>query len=363
MEDTSTIFNEIKSLVEQSATATKSEITEMGNKFAGLVDRLDAVEAKMNRPAPGTPDEKASALKAATVEYLKHGTIAPELKQLDGVLPADGGFTIYPELSQRIIDAVTQVSPIRQHADVVSIGTSQLDNISHDANIQSGWVAENAARPATNTGAFSRISISVCELYANPGISQRLLEDSEFDIESWLVNTVARAFAVDEGTAFVNGAAVGVPQGIVAPANGIARVNTAVPATITNADILSLIGQLPATFDNTAVMLMSKQMFFLLAGLVDDNNRPLYQGPIGPRIPFSIHGYPVVFTPDMPAAPAAGVDCILIGDIRETYKIVDRTDITILRDPFTNKPYTQFYTTKRVGGGVVNPQASLILQA
>jgi len=34
----------------------------------------------------------------------------------------------------------------------------------------------------------------------------------------------------------------------------------------------------------------------------------------------------------------------------------------VLRDPFTNKPYVQFYTTKRVGGGVVDYEAIKLLK-
>ena len=54
---------------------------------------------------------------------------------------------------------------------------------------------------------------------------------------------------------------------------------------------------------------------------------------------------------------AAGAKPILFGDFMQTYLIIDRIGIRVLRDPYTNKPYVMFYTTKRVGGGVANPEA------
>ena len=44
------------------------------------------------------------------------------------------------------------------------------------------------------------------------------------------------------------------------------------------------------------------------------------------------------------------------------YLIVDRFGIRVLRDPFTAKPYVKFYSTKRVGGAVVNFEAIKLLK-
>ena len=53
---------------------------------------------------------------------------------------------------------------------------------------------------------------------------------------------------------------------------------------------------------------------------------------------------------------------LAFGDFRRGYLIVDRTGVRVLRDPFTNKPYVHFYTTKRVGGGLLNPEMLRVLR-
>ena len=72
--------------------------------------------------------------------------------------------------------------------------------------------------------------------------------------------------------------------------------------------------------------------------------------------PATLFGYPVASFEDMPA-PASGSLSIAVGDMREAYQIVDRVGIRTLRDPYSAKPYVEFYTTKRVGGDVVNFEA------
>lgn len=53
---------------------------------------------------------------------------------------------------------------------------------------------------------------------------------------------------------------------------------------------------------------------------------------------------------------------IAFGNFKRGYLITDRTGVRILRDPFTNKPYVHFYSTKRVGGGLVDSNAIKLLK-
>ena len=71
--------------------------------------------------------------------------------------------------------------------------------------------------------------------------------------------------------------------------------------------------------------------------------------------PQTLNGAPIVEMPDMPTAGAGNV-AALYGDMEATYLVVDRIGIRVLRDPYSNKPFVHFYTTKRVGGGVHNPE-------
>ena len=61
-------------------------------------------------------------------------------------------------------------------------------------------------------------------------------------------------------------------------------------------------------------------------------------------------------------APTAGSLPIAFGDFKAGYVINDRLGTRILRDPYTNKPFVMFYCTKRVGGGLLDPNAIRLLK-
>ena len=82
---------------------------------------------------------------------------------------------------------------------------------------------------------------------------------------------------------------------------------------------------------------------------------------IGATQPATLLGYPILEFEDMPQIGANSLS-IAYGDMNETYQIVDRIGVRVLRDPFTSKPYIKFYTTKRVGGDVINFEALKLIK-
>ena len=75
----------------------------------------------------------------------------------------------------------------------------------------------------------------------------------------------------------------------------------------------------------------------------------------------TILGYPVVEAEDI-AAKGANSLSLAFGNFRQGYLIVDRIGTRVVRDPFSNKPYIGFYTTKRVGGALINSEAIKVLK-
>ena len=87
----------------------------------------------------------------------------------------------------------------------------------------------------------------------------------------------------------------------------------------------------------------------------------LWQPSLSAGRPDTLLGYPVVEAEDMPDI-AADATAIAFGNFREGYLIAERSATSILRDPFTNKPFVHFYATKRVGGQVMNAEAIKLLK-
>ena len=295
--------------------------------------------------------------------HMRKGEVSATLQKSPDT---DGGYLAPIEWDRTILGKLKILSPMRQHAASISISTAGFRKLFQDRAIGSGWVGESAARPATGTPAFASLDFTTGELYANPAATQQLLDDSAIDLEQWLAGEVELEFARQEGIAFVSGNGVDKPFGILTyitgganaakhPWGAITTVNSGAAAALTSDGVLSLIYDLPQAFSANAKMFANRQTHAAMRKLKDGQGNYLWQPSFQLGQPATLAGVPLVDEPNMPNI-AAGAKAALYGDMAATYLIVDRIGVRILRDPFSNKPFVQFYTTKRVGGGVVNPE-------
>jgi HK97 family phage major capsid protein len=290
-----------------------------------------------------------------------------EIKALSVGSDPDGGYVVYPDLSGRIVTKVFETSAMRAYASVQVISSDALEGLFDLNEASSGWVAETDTRAVTNTPQLGKWRIPVHELYAKPSATQKLLDDASINMEAWLASKVAEKFARDESTAFVTGNGVARPRGFLTYANGTTlpgtieqfktTVNGAFAAAPSGGDVLfnALYG-LKAQYRANATWFMNRTTTALVRKLKDSDSAYLWTPGIAAGQPASLLGYPTASFEDMPS-PATGTLSIAVGDMREAYQIVDRIGIRTLRDPYSNKPYVEFYTTKRVGGDVVNFEA------
>lgn len=281
---------------------------------------------------------------------------------------AEGGYLAPREWDRTITDKLVILSEMRSLATVQTISGNGFKKLFNLRGTTSGWVGETAARPETVAPTFGSMDFQTGELYANPAATQQMLDDAEVDLEAWLAGEVETEFAYQEGLAFVSGTgANGRPNGILTyitgaanaaanPLGAITTVNSGAAATVTADGIVNLIHALPTAFTQGARFAMNKGTLAAVRLLKDTTNNYLWQPSYQAGQPSTLLGYAVSEIAAMPAL-AASSKSILFGDFARTYLIIDRVGTRILRDPFTNKPFVMFYTTKRVGGGVVNPEA------
>jgi HK97 family phage major capsid protein len=279
----------------------------------------------------------------------------------------DGGYTAPIEWDRSVVERIKLLSPIRQEAQVQTISTAGFSKLFTDRQVGSGWVGETAARPATSTPQFTALPFTPGELYANAAASQQLLDDSLIDIEKWLAGEVDIEFARQEGIAFVGGDGVNKPFGFLTYVTGAANAarhpwgdikvrNSGNATKLTSDGIVQIVYDLPAMYTPNAKWFMNRQTMGQVRLLKDGQGNYLWQPSYQVGQPSTLLGAAIIDTPDMPNIGAGAIP-LVFGDMREAYLIVDRAGIRLLRDPYTNKPYICFYTTKRVGGGVVNPDA------
>jgi len=346
------------------------EKIEKVEKLNAEIDRLQgeikAIQTAMNRPGQNGGgkedlDEKAMKYKSAFNAYMRKGNDA-EIKALSVDSDPDGGYTVTPQVSAAVVKKVFESSPLRQLASVETISTDSLEILEDLDEASSGWVGEQQARTETNTPTLKKISIPVHELYAMPKATQKLLDDSAWNMEAWLADHVSRKFARDEATAFISGSGVLKPRGIITYASGTAfeqieQVISGHATLFTSDGLIDLQGALKEDYQANASWLMQRASMTAIRKLKNAvSGDYLWQPGLQANQPDLLLGKPVYLAADM-EAQAAGKLAAAYGDFREGYQIVDRIGIRVIRDVFTAKPFVLFYTTKRVGGGVKNFEA------
>jgi HK97 family phage major capsid protein len=261
---------------------------------------------------------------------------------------------------------------VRSIARVISISAASYSKLVNLGGATSGWVGENDSRSSTGTPTLSKLEFPAMEIYANPYASQTLLDDASVDIGAWLADEVAIEFAEEEGAAFVTGNGVAKPRGLLSydfVANAswswgkvgyVASGKAATLDTDTGKNgaekLISLIHALKQGYRQNARFMMNTTTLETLRTLKDANAQYVWQPSIKEGVPATLFGYQVTDDDNMPSIGADQYP-ILFGDFQRAYLIVDRQGIRVLRDPYSNKPYVSFYTTKRVGGGIQNFQA------
>ncbi len=349
----------------------------------GLRSDVDEVKARVDkigraavRPAIGTAttEEPSAEVKGFVNGYLRRGR-ETEIKSISGATSVDGGYAVPREIDALIAAELKEISPIRQLAQVVQVGSAGYRKLVTTGGTASGWVGETAPRPETDTPDFAEISPPTGELYANPAASQSMLDDAAFDLEGWLASEVAMEFARAEGAAFVNGTGADQPLGFLASPTSMAGDAVRPFGSLQyigsgdsegfdaspEGRLIDLVHTMKAGHRQGASWVMNSATLSSVRKLKTTDGAFLWQPGLVEGQPDRLLGYPVIEAEDMPDV-AGGSFPIAFGNFKAGYIIAERSATQILRDPFTNKPFVHFYATKRVGGQVLDSSAIKLLK-
>lgn len=361
---------EAKSAADPLLTEKVERIDQALSRQKQLIDRL-SLDA--SRPAIGAePREKKSAFG----RYMKTGDAAAliEAKSLSVGTPADGGYVAPPETEAMIDRLLKEASPIRAIASVKQTTSHTWRKPVSLGGTTSGWVAETAARPETNTSTLDLLEFPTGELYAMPAATPAILDDALVDIEQWLAEEVRDVFAEQEGAAFVSGNGTNKPKGFLSYTNvaegsqawgQLGYVATGVagdfPASDPSDILIDLVYAPRTGYRQNGRFVMNRQTVSRVRKFKDADGQYIWQPGLSAGQPATLMGYPVTEAEDM---PDVGTDqfAIAFGDFERGYTVVDRQGVQVLRDPYSAKPYVLFYTTKRVGGGVSDFNAIKLLK-
>jgi HK97 family phage major capsid protein len=335
----------------------------VGDLQAALDEANQRIAALASGGAGGAPGRPRDAeYSKAFLAHMRRGDVQASLNKGTA---SEGGYLTPVEWDRTITDRLVKISPMRAICRVQSVSTGGFSKLFNNRGTASGWVNETAARPVTATPTFGTLTYTPGEIYANPSATQGMLDDAEVDVESWLGDEVQTEFAYQEGLAFVSGDGANKPNGVLTyitgganaaahPWGAILTVVSGAAAALTSDGIVNLVYALPSEYTAAARFVMNRDTQNKVRLLKDGQGNYLWQPSYQAGQPATLNQYPITEMAGMPNV-AAGAKPILFGDFGMGYLIVDRTGVRVLRDPFSNKPYVSFYTTKRVGGGLLNP--------
>jgi HK97 family phage major capsid protein len=340
---------------------------------AGIDQRITAFEARANRPQLLAGGEKSAAAHGDTEQakaftrWLRHGQdadlAASRAKAMSGYsgTGADGGYAVPQDLDRQVSAVALNYAPIRQLATVVQVASEKYERLISLHGTAASWVGETDARPVTATPQLADIKPSFGEVYANPTVTQRLLDDAFFDVSAWLADEVGQQFGLSENAAFTSGNGTNQPKGILAyalsatPSFGqLKQVKSGVAGGVVADKLFDAVHSLRAPYRIGAAWQMPTLTVSKVRQLKDSQGRYLFEPSLAAGVPSTLLGFPVFENEDLDPAT------VLFGNWKRGYLIADVMGVRVLRDPFTNKPNVNFYTTKRVGGCVLDSNAIVV---
>ena len=356
---------------EDSATYARmeQEIEDLTNAI-DRQQRAEAREAELNRPVnmplTGRPEKqpeekKGRASNAYKEDFGAHlrGKRPVHNVLSEGVL-ADGGYLVPEEFERQIVMGLDEANVVRSLAKVITTGAERKIPVAA-THSTAAWTAENGAYTPSQPS-FDQKTIDAYKLTDLVTVSIELLQDSMFDLESYIAAEFARAFGIAEEQAFCVGTGSGQPSGIFTAAGGQSQITAAANNAVTADELFSLVYALKSPYRRNAKWLMNDATIAAIRKLKDGNGVYLWQPSLQAGEPDKLLGYELYTSPYAPLM-ASDALAIAFGDFKN-YWIADRSGRTVqrLNELYSTNGQVGFVATERVDGKVILPEGIQLLK-
>ena len=365
-------------VAEDEATYDKMEadVVKLGKEIARL-ERQDAIEREMaqatstplsGKPATGATSDEPKGRAAKT--YKKAFWDMMRIKTSDSAVynalqigtDTEGGYLVPDEFERTLVEALEEENIFRQLATTIttSSGDRKIPVVSSKGT--ASWVDEEGLIPESDDS-FGQVSISAYKLATMIKISEELLSDSAFNLESYIAKEFGRRIGAKEEEAFFVGNGTGKPVGIFDAASGAETSITTNSATaITFDEAMDLFYSLHAPYRKKAVFLMNDSTVKAFRKLKDNSGQYLWSPSLTAGAPDTILNRPIFTSSNVPVLEA-GAKGIAFGDF-SYYWIADRQGRTFqrLNELYAATGQVGFKASERVDGRLILPEAVKLLQ-
>ena len=275
---------------------------------------------------------------------------------------SEGGYLVPDEFERTLVEALEEENIFRRLANVIttSSGDRKIPVVASKGT--ASWVDEEGSIPDSDDS-FGQVSIGAYKLATMIKVSEELLNDSVFNLESYITKEFARRIGNKEEEAFFTGDGSGKPLGILAGVGGAQLgVTTAAATAITLDEVLDLFYSLKAPYRNKAVFVMNDSTIKAIRKLKDSTGQYLWQPSIKEATPDTILNRPLYTSAYVPTI-AAGVKSVVFGDLG-CYWVADRQGRVFkrLNELYAATGQVGFIATQRVDGKLILPEAVKVLQ-
>jgi HK97 family phage major capsid protein len=364
----------------KTATFGEGDAKSIAAEVKSFNDALYAHSTRLSRPVPAALDaDQYAAYKSGVQTWLRKGTEGlsdAERKAINVGTDPEGGYLTTSEMDGMIDRVVAKQSAFRQLARVVTIGSSSYEKLVKTSGASAGgWGGETTAPTETGTPGWVKLEFVPGMVWAEPRATSQSLEDAVFNVEGDLIDEIGITFADQEAQAFIDGSGVNRPKGFLSYTNvinssyawgGLGWTVTGGAASFAASNpsdaLIDLQHSLKRNYRGNANWIMNDATLGAVRKFKDGNGIYLWApSSLMGGIVGQLLGHGVVTDDYMPDL-GSNTYPVAFGDFQRGYLIVDRRGTTILRDPYTAKPYVKFFATRRVGGGITNFEAIKILK-
>lgn len=362
----------------RTSAETAEKVDRLNARITEMQAQLDEAQKMAQRTATGGNGDANASANAEHSKAFRAFIRGDRNHGLDAIKAAvrvgddtAGGYAVPETLDTVIEQHERDNTPMRGVCTVMTLSNESYKKLVSPGGVGSGWVGEEESRPETTSPSLKELAPYFGEIYAAPKATQKSLDDMFFDVEQWLANEVGFEFAAKENAAFTIGDGVKKAKGILGytlstDADGtrafgsIQKIVSGSAGAFVADKLIDLVYALHRGYRANASFMGSSLALAALRKLKDGNGNYLWQPDFTKGEGGTLLGKPFIENDDMPD-PAADANALMFGDFRRAYTIYDIRGVRVLRDEYTVTPYIRFYTTKRVGGMLVQDRAVKVL--
>lgn len=365
------LTEQMRSLLNKAETESRSLTTDEAKNFDELRNQSESLNAEIARYEALADEERSLTGKPADDnkkpgnDELRSYILTGETRALSTGVPADGGYTVIPELDKQIMQQLTDESVMRQICTVKTIHSNEFKQLVSTGGAVVNHGEEGQARTETGTPKLEEVSIKLYPIYAYPKTTQEIIDFSDVDILSWLATEIGDTFTDTEETDLVKGDGTKKSKGFLSysrVAKGDKEREFGVlekldVAAIEADSLIDLKFKLRAKYRKNAVWVMNSNTAAKVQKLKNGNGDYIWRERLQAGDPDTLLGLPVYYLENM------ADDVIALGDFKRGYFIVDHETGTRTRpDNITEPGFIKIHTDKYLGGGLVDSNAIKVLE-